>query len=102
MPDDAPEPSHVPRKPAWLDDATLRAMEQTALRAQAFGRDAARVQAAARDVALAHMPSAPMGMIDEAVQAATPDPQGLPAYGPEWRGEALRRATDEEVTGAIS
>jgi len=76
MPDAEPDPpSPVLRKPSWVPDAMLRAMEQAAHRAFAWGRTAEGA-AAAREVALAHMPAAPMPMIAEAVAAVVPDPEG--------------------------
>lgn len=102
MPDDAPDAPHEPSKPDWLPLSTLRAMEQAIYRAVAFGRDSTRVMQAARDVALAHMPAAPMPMIAEAVQAAMPDPQGLAAFSPERRGEPLLAATVEDLVSTVA
>jgi hypothetical protein len=55
-----------------------------------------------RDVTRAHFPAAPMAMIGEAVACVVPDPQGPATFSPEWQGEPLRLATDDEVTGSLA
>ncbi len=94
MPDAEPDPPPpVLRTPGWVPDAMLRAMERAAHRAFAWGRSAEGAADAAREVALAHMPAAPMPMIAEAVTAVVPDPEGwngrrAPAAGTPVASEA--------------
>lgn len=102
MPDDAPDPSHVPRKPDWLDEATYSAMQQALYRATAFGQDSHRVAQAVRDVALAHYPAATMRMIAEAVACIVPDPQGPATFTPQTNGERLTPASVDELVSSIS
>ena len=100
MLDAEPEaPPPVLRKPSWLTAAVLHAMEKAAHRAFAWSRTAEGAAAAAREVALAHMPAAPMPMIAEAVAAVVPDPEG-------WNGRrdpaGSPVASQAEVVEALS
>lgn len=76
----------------------LRAMEQAAHRAFAWGRTAEGAAAAVREVALAHMPAAPMRMIAEAVAAVVPDPEG---WTHRRSAAAAPAATQAEVVEAL-
>lgn len=99
--DDAADTPHAPRKPDWLPDATLAAMEQALHRATAFGRDGRRAAEDVREVARAHFPAATMAMIEEAVASVVPDPQGPARITPEWQGEGLFQASVDELVGSI-
>ena len=103
MPDVEPDaPLSAPTRPAWLDPATLRAMEAAVNRILARDRTAEAAAEAAREVARAHMPSATMRMLEEAVAAVLPDPEGLVPAFPTWRGEPLAEASPEEVAASLS
>lgn len=90
--------------PPWLDQATLRAMEQARERAFAWGRDALGAREAVQDILLAFRPALPLTMVTEAVAMVVPDAEGL-THAP-WRGleggEVLAAATQQEVAEALS
>ena len=97
-----PDPD-VTSAPPWLDAITLRAMAAARDRRLAWGGDARAAARAAAEIARAHHPALPMRMIAEAVAAVVPDPQGHPeASPPDWNGEALRPASEQEVAESLS
>ena len=93
MPGDSADPLRVPRKPAWLDESTYRAMEQCLHRQAAFGRDAQRIKAAVRDVALAHYPAAPMPLQAETLPSRSTRTTALAACC-EIAGSSLVSSSD--------
>jgi hypothetical protein len=62
-----------------------------------WGQDARAAADAARGVALAHHPSLPMTMIEQAVSAAVPDPAPVPASAP-----GFSPAEPADVASAVS
>lgn len=89
--------------PAWLDAITLRAMTAARDRCLAWGGDARAAARDAAEIARAHHPALPMRMIAEAVAAVVPDPQGRSGSPPpDWNGEPLRPATEQEVAESLS
>ena len=89
--------------PSWLAAITLRAMTEARDRRLAWGGDARAAAQAAAEVARAHHPALPMRMLAEAVAAVVPDPEGRPDRPPpDWHGEALRPATEQEVAESLS
>lgn len=101
--DPVPAPERPDPPPPWLEPITLRAMEAARDRRLAWGGDAQAAAQAAREVARAHHPALPLGMIEEAVACVVPDAEGRPgAPAQPWEGEALTPATAQEVAESLA